>query len=79
MIPHVLLRVSADPCHEGCGISVVAPLCGAQAMPSRLEENFFTVLFDAAPSLQVIFKNPKAVTAMRSLIRKDGLWRAAIW
>lgn len=28
-------------------------------------ETFFTVLFDAAPSLQVIFKNPKAVTAMR--------------
>jgi len=28
-------------------------------------ENFFTVLFDAAPSLQIMFKSPKAVTAMR--------------
>lgn len=30
-----------------------------------IEENFFTVLFDAAPSLQIMFKSPKAVTAMR--------------
>ena len=28
-------------------------------------ESFFTALFDAAPSLQIMFKNPKAVTAMR--------------
>ncbi|CAK9048506.1 unnamed protein product, partial [Durusdinium trenchii] len=28
-------------------------------------EAFYTMLFDAAPSLQLLFKNPKAVTAMR--------------
>lgn len=39
-------------------------------------EAFYTALFDAAPSLQLMFKNPKAVTAMRFMEGLTGLVNA---
>lgn len=36
-------------------------------------EAFYTMLFDAAPSLQLLFKNPKAVTVARLQV-----WRADV-
>ena len=66
MVSHVLLRVQIHALRVEFQWSVTGP------MPSRLEENFLTVLFDSAPSLQILFKNPKAVAAMRSLIREGS-------
>lgn len=39
-------------------------------------EAFYTALFDAAPSLQLMFKSPKAVTAMRFMEGLTGLVNA---
>eukprot|EP00435_Cladocopium_sp_Y103_P065929 s642_g28.t1 len=55
------------------GMRVVVYLSAVDFVPPKLcqavtlEENFLTVLFDAAPSLQIMFKSPKAVTAMRMM------------
>ncbi|CAE7747253.1 unnamed protein product [Symbiodinium sp. CCMP2592] len=42
--------------------------CGEFESREAAGEMFFTSLFDAAPSLQLLFKSPKAVVAMRFMI-----------